>query len=70
MFLKEPAPVGLCKGEVVDLNLMLDEYYTSRGYDLQTGLVPRSRLEDLGLKYIADELEKMKKLPDGNTGSK
>jgi aldehyde:ferredoxin oxidoreductase len=69
-FLKDPAPVGLCKGEVVDLNLQLNEYYTSRGYDLKTGLISRSRLEKLGLKYVADELDQLKKLPLTKASSK
>jgi len=62
-FLKEPAPDGPCKGEVVDLKTMLDEYYQQRGWDVETSLIPREKLESLGLKEVADELEKMGRLP-------
>ncbi|GAG55479.1 unnamed protein product, partial [marine sediment metagenome] len=33
------------------------DYYRVHGYDLKTGIPTRERLESLGLKYIADELE-------------
>ena len=36
---------------------MLTEYYKVHGYDLETGIPTRERLELLGLKYVADELE-------------
>jgi aldehyde:ferredoxin oxidoreductase len=42
---------------------MLSEYYKERGWDLKTGLIPRKKLEALGLKSVADELEKIGKLP-------
>jgi len=36
---------------------MLMEYYRVHGYDPETGIPTRERLERLGLKYVADELE-------------
>ena len=36
---------------------MLTEYYRVHGYDLETGIPTRERLECLGLQYVADELE-------------
>ncbi|MEM3521646.1 MAG: aldehyde ferredoxin oxidoreductase C-terminal domain-containing protein, partial [Candidatus Bathyarchaeia archaeon] len=45
------------------LDQMLDEYYESREWDVKTGLPTREKLKKLGLKYVADELEKMGKLP-------
>jgi aldehyde:ferredoxin oxidoreductase len=36
---------------------LLSEYYSMRGWDLETGVPTRSRLEGLGLKHVADELE-------------
>ncbi len=36
---------------------LLTEYYRVHGYDLKTGIPTRERLEDLGLKFVADELE-------------
>lgn len=62
-FTEEPSPEGPCKGQKVNLEPMLDEYYRTRGWDVKTGLIPRKKLEQLGLKYVADELEKMGKLP-------
>jgi len=64
-FLREPAPDGPCKGHVVELKPMLDEYYRERGWDLETGLIPRSKLKELGLKDVANQLEASGKLPKG-----
>jgi aldehyde:ferredoxin oxidoreductase len=47
---EEPAPVGPSKGETVELRLMLDDYYTFRGWDLETGLPLRETLKRLGLE--------------------
>ncbi|MBD3404982.1 MAG: aldehyde ferredoxin oxidoreductase [Candidatus Lokiarchaeota archaeon] len=46
----EPAPLGPNKGEVVELNQMLDEYYERRGWDIETGLPRDETLERLGLE--------------------
>jgi aldehyde:ferredoxin oxidoreductase len=35
---------------------MLDEYYSSRGWDVETGTPTRAKLTDLGLAYVADAL--------------
>jgi len=43
---------------------LLTEYYRLRGWDEKTGRPTRETLERLGLKYVADELEKLGKLPD------
>ncbi|MFH1243181.1 MAG: aldehyde ferredoxin oxidoreductase C-terminal domain-containing protein [Pseudomonadota bacterium] len=59
--LKEPMPDGFAKGQVVDLESMLDEYYGFRGWDKDSGL-PTKKLLELGLDDIADELEGMGKL--------
>lgn len=61
-FTKEPMPSGPGKGQVVNLEPMLKEYYEVRGYDWKTGYPTRSSLEHAGIKDIADELEKMNKL--------
>ncbi|NHI89438.1 MAG: aldehyde ferredoxin oxidoreductase [Candidatus Thorarchaeota archaeon] len=47
---KEKAPLGPPAGEVVELDAMLDEYYTERGWDLKTGLPTKDTLERLGLE--------------------
>jgi ribonuclease HII len=40
----------------------MDEYYTAMGYDLSNGWPTRARLEDLDLKDVADEMQKLGKL--------
>lgn len=41
-----------------------DAYYTERGWDVKTGIPTRAKLEQLGLKDVADDLEKtIGKLP-------
>ena len=55
----EPLKAGASKGQLIskeDLNLMLDEYYTVRGWDLKKGTPTRAKLVELGLGYVADEL--------------
>jgi len=39
---------------------MLDQYYDFRGWDRETGIPTRERLLELGLKDIADDMEKYK----------
>lgn len=60
----EPAPAGPCKGQIVELKPMLDEYYTARGWDVETGLISRSKLNEVGLKEVADQLGVFGKIPE------
>jgi aldehyde:ferredoxin oxidoreductase len=58
--MKEPLKAGASKGQLIskeDLDTMLDEYYTERGWDPKTGVPTRAKLQELGLNYIADELK-------------
>jgi len=55
---EEPISDGPFKGETLELDPMLDEYYESRGWDVKTGLQTRKKLEQLGLSHIVEELEK------------
>jgi aldehyde:ferredoxin oxidoreductase len=50
---KVKAPLGPSAGEVVELDMMLDEYYTERGWDLKTGLPLKETLKRLGLSKDA-----------------
>ncbi len=62
----EPATTGPTRGQALDattLGLMLDNYYEIRGWDSTTGIPTREKLEELGLKYAADELERLGRLP-------
>ncbi len=47
---KEKAPVGPSAGQVVELDEMLNEYYTVRGWELTTGLPRLETLKRLGLE--------------------
>ncbi len=54
---KEGAPLGPAKGEVVELDQMLDEYYLKRGWDNETGIPYASTLKRLGLVEEASGME-------------
>jgi aldehyde:ferredoxin oxidoreductase len=56
----EPLEAGASKGHFIskdDLKKMLDDYYTERGWDLNTGAPTREKLEELGLGYVADAIK-------------
>ena len=55
-FANEPNPSGHAKGETLDLEPMLDEYYRLRGWDVGTGIPTRAKLQELGLESVADRL--------------
>lgn len=61
-FLETPIPEGPYKGKTIDrekFEQLKDVFYELRGSDKKTGAPTRATLEELGLKYVADELEKM-----------
>ncbi|MCL7389310.1 MAG: aldehyde ferredoxin oxidoreductase family protein [Thaumarchaeota archaeon] len=62
-FLREPVPRPPSKGQIFELDKLLDDYYTAREWDIKTGIPTRKKLEELGLKDVADELEKLGMLP-------
>ena len=47
--LKEPLSDGPAKGETVDLEKMLNEYYKLRGWD-NNGIPTEEKLKELGIK--------------------
>ncbi|MGQ9542800.1 MAG: aldehyde ferredoxin oxidoreductase family protein [Candidatus Bathyarchaeia archaeon] len=55
-FLEEPLKDGGCKGEVVELDLMLDRYYEARGWN-SNGFPTRMKLHELGLEDVSSRLE-------------
>jgi len=57
--LKEPVPRPPSKGQVFELDKLLDDYYRVRGWDVKTGLPTKRKLEELGLKEAAEALEKL-----------
>jgi aldehyde:ferredoxin oxidoreductase len=55
----EPLKEGASKGQFIskdDLKQMLDEYYTERGWDTNTGVPGREKLTELGLEYVAEAM--------------
>ena len=55
----EPLKVGGSKDQVIskeDFMQMLDEYYSARGWSLQSGTPTREKLDELNLGYVADRL--------------
>jgi aldehyde:ferredoxin oxidoreductase len=56
----EPLEAGASKGHFIskdELKQMLDEYYTERGWDLNTGAPTREKLNELGLGYVAEAMK-------------
>jgi aldehyde:ferredoxin oxidoreductase len=46
-----------------EYNKALDDYYAARGWDVDTGIPTRGKLEELGMKDVADDLEKKYGVP-------
>ena len=61
-FLKEPMEDGPAKGQIFEIEPLLDEYYAARGWGVENGFPTRATLESLDLNSVADELEKLNKL--------
>jgi len=60
-FLETPIPDGPSKGQTINkekFEVLKDAFYELRGSDKKTGAPKRETLEVLGLKYVADDLEK------------
>ena len=59
-FMEEPVPTGPAKGKFIpkeNIDLMLDEYYSKRGWTPE-GIPTKKKLEEMGLAFAADSLEK------------
>jgi aldehyde:ferredoxin oxidoreductase len=65
-FFNEPVKGGFSNNKILDyekFEAMKSEYYTLRGFDITTGNPTKKRLEEMGLKEVADDLAKWDKLP-------
>jgi aldehyde:ferredoxin oxidoreductase len=54
---------GASKGHFIskaELTQMRDEYYTARGWNVETGAPTQEKLSELGLDYTAEQLAKRK----------
>jgi len=63
--LNEPIKTGNFAGWKMDkkkFDKMLDDYYKLHGWDKETSFPTRNNLKELGLEYVADDLEKIGKL--------
>ncbi|MHA2281963.1 MAG: aldehyde ferredoxin oxidoreductase family protein [Promethearchaeota archaeon] len=54
--LEEPMPEGPAKGQVVNLEPLLDAYYDYRGWDKETGKPTKEKLKELGLEWAIKEI--------------
>jgi aldehyde:ferredoxin oxidoreductase len=54
-FLKESVDEGPAKGQIVELETMLEEYYRERGLD-EEGKPGKGKLRELGLDWITETL--------------
>ena len=55
----EPLQSGASKGQLIsrkDLDTMLDEYYTVREWDANTGIPSKKKLKELNLDYVCNEI--------------
>ena len=53
-FKDEPSPSGHARGQTLDVQPLLDEYYQLRGWDVATGIPTREKLRELGLEDVAE----------------
>ena len=56
-FTDEPSPSGNARGEVIDLEPMLEEYYQLQGWNPETGWPTAEKLRELGLEEAVERLE-------------
>lgn len=47
--IEEEAPDGLGKGQVVKMDIVLDDFYKSMDWELKTGIPKKEKLKELGL---------------------
>jgi aldehyde:ferredoxin oxidoreductase len=69
-FTDEPMPGGPAKGQTVNLEPMLDEYYALYGWDVPTGIPTRTCLHDLQLDEFAKDLASRRLLPEKAGGKR
>lgn len=62
-FLNEPLPEGPAKGQIFEQEMMLDEYYEAREWDVKLGIPTIQKLEKLSLTNVIGELEQLKRFP-------
>ena len=66
-WVRGPVPNGRFQGNIIEEDKwekLLEEYYTTRGWDSMTGIPTENTLMELGLQHVAQELKKMGKVKD------
>ena len=62
----EPMPEGPSKGSVVNLDVLLDDFYEACGYDLDTGIPLEEKMRSLGVdEYIIQDMQNMERDSSG-----
>ncbi|MGB9879188.1 MAG: aldehyde ferredoxin oxidoreductase C-terminal domain-containing protein, partial [Anaerolineae bacterium] len=57
-FSEEPSPSGNAKGQTIDVEPLLEEYYLLRGWDAETGWPTEEKLRELGLEDAIERLRR------------
>jgi aldehyde:ferredoxin oxidoreductase len=57
-FSEEASPSGNAKGQTIDIEPMLEEYYQLRGWDAETGWPTAKKLRELGLEDAIERLQR------------
>jgi len=57
-FIKEPIPNGPCKGQVFEMEVLLDDYYRARDWDRTTGVPTERKMGELGLESEFKAIQK------------
>jgi aldehyde:ferredoxin oxidoreductase len=55
-FIQEPMPNGPCKGQVFEMDTLLDDYYRERDWDRETGVPAEKKIRELGLESEYKEI--------------
>jgi len=62
----EPMPEGPSKGSIVNLDVLLDDFYEACGYDLETGIPLEKKMRSLGIdEYVIRDMQRVEKDPSG-----
>jgi len=57
-FIEEELPSGASSGTVIKMDAMLDDYYTERGWNRESGIPLEHTLLDLGLEKVSADMKK------------
>ena len=58
--LQEPIPDSYIPPIGKNLDIMLDDYYSIRGWDMKSGIPQEQKLEELGLDFVSEDLKQFR----------